>query len=70
MSDKPKFTPIIGEYSRTYHFRDGGKLKLENVTGLCVRPTSHRLELADGRKFIIPGHQFVAIEIDADEWSA
>lgn len=65
---KPVFTRIRGERARTYTFPGGDKVRIEGVTALCVRPTSHRLETKDGRKFIVPG-KFLSIEIEATEWS-
>lgn len=64
-----KWVAILGESSRAYIFPGGDRITVEHVTRLCVRPTSHRLETADGRKFIVPG-KFLAIEINAMEWSA
>lgn len=71
MSDpvKPELVPLTPpERSRTYHFPDGGKVTLKNVTHLLVRPRgTHRL-IADGVKWVVmPG--FVAIELDVDEWT-
>jgi hypothetical protein len=65
---KPVFTAIKGERKRTYAFPGGATVMIENVTAICVRPTSHRLETKDGRKFIVPG-KFISIEIDASGWS-
>lgn len=56
-----------GEKWRIYHFPTG-TLKIEHVIKLCVRPSgTHRLETADGTKWIIPVG-WIAIEIDSDEW--
>lgn len=66
---KPVFRPIKGERKRTYTFSNGATVVIENVTALCIRPTSHRLETKDGRKFIVPG-KFISIEIEANGWSA
>jgi len=75
LQDTPPSTPkldwltLVGEQKRTYHFPGGETFTVERVTHVAVRPTNHRLQTADGRKFIVPG-KFVAIEIDAQEWSA
>lgn len=66
---KLSWTTLVGEKSRTYHFADGSKFTVENATHLAVRPTNHRLQTADGKKFVIPG-KFIAIEIDAQDWTA
>ncbi|MGO1069503.1 hypothetical protein [Lysobacter sp. CA199] len=63
------WTELRSEASRTYHFPDNQRITVERVVRLCVRPSGHRLETADGKKFIIPG-KFIAIETDAKEWSA
>jgi hypothetical protein len=63
-------TPINPpERSRTYHYADGRTLAMKDVRALCVRPSgTHRLETADGRKWIVaPG--WVAIELDVDDWT-
>lgn len=57
-----------GEKSRTYRFADGS-VTVANVTRVCVRPSgSHRLETADGKKFIVAAG-WLAIEVVADDWS-
>lgn len=57
------------ERKRTYHFPGGEKVTLEDVTHLLVRPSgTHRLMTSDGRKWIVPVG-WLAIEIDADEWT-
>lgn len=58
----------VKERSRVYTFAGGQTIRVDNVVSICIRPTNHRLETRDGRKFIIPG-KFLAIEIDADGWS-
>lgn len=64
-----KWTELNGESTRIYHFPDGATFTVERVVRLCARPTNHRLETADGRKFIVPG-KFIAVEVVADKWSA
>jgi len=56
------------EKSRTYHYADHSRVIL-NVTAVCVRPSgSHRLETADGKKWIVqPGWE--AIELDMEDWT-
>ncbi|MCO5735936.1 hypothetical protein [Stenotrophomonas maltophilia] len=58
----------VKERARVYTFAGGEKIRVDNVVAICIRPTNHRLETRDGRKFVIPG-KFLAIEIDADGWS-
>ena len=64
-----EFKPVTaGEKSRTYIF-GSGKVRIENVERVCVRPSGgHRLETADGRKFIV-NSGWLAIEIEAESWS-
>lgn len=61
-----KLTPP--EKKRIYHF-PGRSLAIENVVAVCVRPSgSHRLETADGKKWIVnPG--WLAIELDMEAWT-
>ncbi len=67
--DKPvmqQFSPP--ERKRTYHFPNG-KLVIENVVAICVRPSgTHRLDSADGRKWIVSSG-WIAIELDVDDWT-
>lgn len=58
------------EKLRVYHFPNGEKLELANVTKLEVRTSGkHRIETADGRKlFVSPG--WLWIEIDTEKWTA
>jgi hypothetical protein len=67
--DDLKWTEVTGERARTYLFPNAENLRIERVVRICVRPTNHRLETACGRKVIVPG-KFLAIEIEADGWSA
>jgi hypothetical protein len=58
-----------GEVSRTYLFSKERSVKFENVARVSVSASNtHRLETVDGKKFIVnPG--WLAIEIEASEWS-
>jgi hypothetical protein len=63
------FNKIVDERSRTYHWKDGSKFTVKEVTGLHVRPSgSHRLETKSGAKFIIAA-EWIAIEIEAVRWT-
>jgi len=63
------FIEIKGESFRRYHFQSG-VFTVEHVVGLCIRASgTHRLNTADGRKFVIPAG-WLAIEIGAESWSA
>lgn len=66
---KPEMTKLEpSENSRTYHFPNG-TFKIENVHALAVSESgTHRLETGDGRKWIVPVG-WMAIEIDAAEWT-
>jgi hypothetical protein len=62
-----KFTPVVGERSRTYIF-EKSNLTINSVVKLCVRPSgNHRLETSTGEKFIIAAG-WIAIKIDAEKW--
>jgi hypothetical protein len=64
-----EFKDIVnGEKCRTYIFSDG-EFKIHNATRLAVSERgTHRVESADGRKFIVQP-KWLAIEIDCAEWS-
>jgi hypothetical protein len=67
--DKPEMVNLqTPEKARTYHY-PGHSRTITNVVAVCVRPSgSHRLETADGKKWIVnPGWE--AIEIDTPEWT-
>lgn len=64
-----QWTTIVGEKSRTYRYANGETFTVERVSRVAVRPTNHRLETADGKKFIVRGG-YVAIELDTEVWSA
>lgn len=64
-----EWVDLGNERVRTYIFGSHSKLRIEKARRLCVRPTNHRIETADGRKFIVPGH-FIGIEIETAKWSA
>lgn len=66
---KPEFVGIVGERSRTYIFGGGQTLKISGVVALSAPPgRSHRIETESGEKYIVPP-TFLAINIDADNWS-
>ncbi len=63
-----KFHNILGERSRRYVYADGSVV-IENVVRICVRSSgTHRLETADGSKWIVASG-WRAVAIDADDWS-
>lgn len=69
MNEPVKMSKIEpAERKRIYHFSNGCKLELSDVTDICVRPSgTHRLKTGDGRHWIVqPG--WVAIELDIDDW--
>lgn len=67
--EKLEFQPIAGEASRTYVFASGS-VKIDGVSGLCVRPSgSHRLNTTSGKKYVVAAG-WLAIEVDAADWSA
>lgn len=67
---KPELTMLVPpERSRTYHFPDGKTKTIHNVTHFLARPSgSHRLKTGLGQLWIIPTG-WLAIEIDADDWT-
>ncbi len=69
MESELKFTELKnGERSRTYVFASG-EVQVQNVQYLSVRTSGrHRLVCKDGQKWIITAG-WLAIKIDADEWS-
>ena len=63
----PVMTPVE-EQSRIYHYPDGGTFRMDNVVGFAAPRTTHRLETADGRKWVVaPGWR--VIEINVSTWS-
>ncbi len=57
------------ENSRTYLFPDGETVTVDGVTSIAVSESgTHRLNDEDGDKWIITTG-WLAILIDADEWS-
>jgi hypothetical protein len=68
-TEKPAMTTLDPpEKKRTYHFAQRSFV-LENVVALCVRPSgTHRLETADGRKWIVPTGWLV-IELEVEAWT-
>lgn len=57
----------VNERKRTYVFPNG-QVIIENVTQVAISNTTHRVENAEGMKFIIPSG-WIAIVLDMDEWS-
>ena len=56
------------ERKRTYIFASS-RVEIENVVAVGVRQSgTHRLETADGRKWIV-STGWLAIELDMDEWT-
>jgi hypothetical protein len=67
MTNFTELNPV--ERERVYVFPDGDVLSFKNVVRLAVSERgTHRLELADGTKVIIPP-KWIAIELDVDAWS-
>lgn len=67
MEDKVYLNPV--EKLRTYYFKGGGKVVLENVHSLRVSESgTHYLETGDGRKHIIPAG-WIHIELVVNEWT-
>jgi hypothetical protein len=58
----------VAEQTRIYHFGNG-TIRIPGVVRFAVVNSTHRLETSDGRKFIIPPG-WMAIELDAENWSA
>ena len=52
------------EATRTYHFPDGVKVVLEDVTHFKASSSTHRLRTRDGKLHIIPKEGWVHIEIE------
>lgn len=69
MDEKPVFVKLDPpESSRVYDFGNGKTVTIQNVTAICVRPSgTHRLETADGTKWIIPPG-WIAISFKAEGW--
>ena len=66
---KFQFSEIKGERVRTYIFPGDVHFVVEHVARIHVRPSgSHRLETRSGVKYIVPA-KWVAIRIEADDWS-
>ena len=56
------------ETTRTYHFPNGEKVVLNDVTHFLNRPTNHRLKTYDGKLHIVPTG-WIHIEIEAADWT-
>lgn len=50
------------EQKRIYHYADGSKFELDNVTHFLNSQSTHRLQTEDGRFWIVE-KKFVAIEL-------
>lgn len=57
----------VQEQARTYHFPDG-KLRIERVVRIAIPGTTHRLETADGKKYIVRCG-WHAIELEMEGWT-
>lgn len=58
----------VNEQGRVYMFPNGN-MTIANVIRVAVSKTTHRLETADGRKFIVP-QGWLSVEIITDgDWS-
>lgn len=70
MADDLNFVDLTPpEKKRTYVYRDGSELTIENVARLCVRPSgSNRIETIDGQKWVILAG-FIAVRIEVDSWT-
>lgn len=66
----PAFTQFNPpERKRVYLFPEGERLEFKDVKALAVSKSgNHRLELVDGRRFIVP-YTWLAIELDIDQWT-
>ena len=64
-----KFTVLHpSERKRTYIFTNG-EVSFEGVAAILIRPSgTHRLELLDGTKVIVPAG-WLAIKLDVDAWT-
>ena len=58
----------VKEQSRTYIFPNNQAVRFDNVIKIAVPGTTHRLELADGKKYIV-NKGWLAISLDVPEWS-
>jgi len=66
MNEMIKLNPP--ERCRIYHFANG-RIELKNVISISISDSgTHRLELADGKKFIVK-KDWLAIELDVDSWT-
>lgn len=52
----------VKEQNRIYHFGYGRTFEVNNVVRIANTPTTHRVETADGRRFIVM-KTFLSIEI-------
>jgi hypothetical protein len=57
----------VQEQKRIYYFPQG-VIAVENIVKFAAPGTTHRLETADGKKFIV-NNGWMAIELDVAEWS-
>ncbi len=61
-----KLQPI--EKTRIYHFPNGERVELSQVTHFCASTTTHRLKTKDGKLHIVP-LGWIHIEIDASAFT-
>lgn len=57
------------EKARIYHYKDGNKFKIENVTHFLDSNSTHRLKTQDGHLWIIPKENILAIELITDNFT-
>ena len=59
----------VNEKKRTYIFPNNDRVTFDEIEEICVRPSgTHRLNLKDGRKVIVPTG-WLAVEIEGlPEW--
>lgn len=57
----------VGEQSRTYYY-PGRKYTFDKVNKVAISNTTHRLETADNKKYIV-NQGWDVIELDVDHWS-
>jgi hypothetical protein len=58
----------VNEKQRTYHYLNGAKIILKNVTEVIVSASGNHRVKADGKLWII-ATGWIAVEIDEKEWT-